>query len=380
MKTSPKNTPSRKLVSQALKSIPAWTGAGAQNDILLGVAARIIRNIPGVPFPGWSSAEDRQKVYETLSPLLLSNKALGINQLIEMNQLGLDERRILLERKYISPCMAARQDGCFVGCNKKYDCSVLINEEEHLVVRCYADGTDPEGSFQKFSNIAKSLDSSFSYAFDPKKGYLSSNPAEVGDGIQLYFFLHLPGLNLAGMIDQVTRGAEKLLVTLAPLHTSEENSGNCYVLGAGPARYGTTQMMFDHLLDVAQEIISREWELRYKLLYTKPDELLDVVGRSYGLLSYAHRLSYNELTRNLSHLRLGAMLDVLKPHGLPGNFHFCELLGEVLLELSPGTLADSGITDEEEQERSRAQTIIHMLNCSDIEFVSPLIDPEILHE
>lgn len=373
MSSTPQKPTTHRIVSLALRTVPVWAGAGAENDILLGLAARITRNLPGIPFPGWSSAEDRKKVYETLLPELRSIRMLGVNEFTEMSELNLNERRVLLDRKFISPCMAARQDGCYISSNKGFDRVVLINEEEHLVVRCYANGTDPEGSFRKFNSLAKALDRAFSFAVDPKKGYLCSAPSEVGDGMQLHFFLHLPGLNLAGMIDQVARGAEKLLVNLSPLHTSEENTGNTFVLSVGPARYGTSHLMFDHALDVVQEIISREWELRYKLLYTRTNELLDVIGRSYGLLRYAHRLSYGELLQNLSYLRLGAILEVIQPHAIPSNFHFCEILGDLLLELSPGSLAECGTVNEEDQERDRALTVVQTLHCTEAEFISPII-------
>ena len=374
MKPASSKTALRKLIKQAASGTPPWVGSGVHSDILLGFAARIIRNIKEAPFPGWSTAEDRQKVFNTLSPALLSNKKLGVDGFAEMSDLTLDERRLLLERKLISPCMAARQDGCFVGCSKKGDISVLINEEEHLVVRCFEDGSDPHSSFRRFRSIAKSLDDAIPFARDPRRGVLGSVPAEVGDGMQLYFLLHLPGIVLAGMMEQVTRGAEKLAMSLTPLHGNEENSGNCYLLGAGPARADKTEVMFEHLDDIAQELIAREWQIRHKLFYSKPDEVLDVIGRSYGLLHYAHRLTYSELQHNISFLRLGAALELIKTYGMPSSYHLCELFANALLEFAPGMIAHSGITDEDEQERARAQAVLHMLSCADLEFLSPLLD------
>ncbi len=290
-----------------LKRLPPWFGGWSDlGDVIVGTMGRMIRNLRGYPFPGWSTAETRRETASLLLPLLKKTSGLKNAFCCEMSSLSLLERRALLERKLISPCMAARQDGCHIMLNKAQNLSLLINEEEHLVTLAFQDGFEPDKILKTLVNLSHTLDDALPIARDSHLGYLSSIPAESGEGAQFYILLHLPALALADTMPQIVRAVEKMQLTIAPLYAElPDGAGNLFVASTPPTSQGLLIPSVQHLASVASALVEREQQMRAKFIMETPVELLDRIGRAYGLFRYAACLSFHELIDMLSMLRLG---------------------------------------------------------------------------
>ncbi len=294
-------------LSTLLKSISPWlTSEGEMADVAIASFGRLVRNLPGHSFPGWSTEESRLAVVESLLPALLSRPGFKSAFHADMADLSLEQRRLLLERKLITPCMAARQKGCHVIIPRKQDVSVMLNEEEHLVAHFFRQGLDLHNVLTDMQRLAASLEKDIPFAHDAGHGYLTSLPSEAGDGFQLYVVLHLPALTMADTAEQITRGLEKLDAHIAPLHTGlQEDTGNAYVLFTNAIPTGGAKEALKHFEDIAQMLILREIQMRTKLMTESPFELADRIGRAFGRLCYAMKLGYREMLDDLSLLRLG---------------------------------------------------------------------------
>ncbi len=301
-------------LSSIIRNRPAWlTSEGEMEDIVIASLGRLVRNLPGHCFPGWSTASSRRAVADTLLPLLLARPGFKSAYHAEMSGLRLEERRMLLERKLITPCMAARQDGCHVIIPRKQDCTIMLNEEEHFVMHFFRHGMDLHNILVDAGRFADALEKDLPLAHDPARGYLGSLPAEAGDGIQLSVVLHLPALVLANMLPQVTRALEKLHMGIAPFFGGmQEDTGNCFIVFSHPAQPGGTPAAMQSLERVVHILVLREIQVRARLRATRPFDLADQVGRAFGSLCYAVRVSYRELLDSLSLLRLGSSCGLLR--------------------------------------------------------------------
>ncbi len=301
-------------LSSIMKNRPSWLSCeGEFEGIIIASLGRLVRNLPGHSFPGWSTAASRAAVVETLLPLLLARSGFKTAFHADMGELALDERRMLLERKLITPCMAARQDGCHVIVPRKQDCSIMLNEEEHLVVHFFRQGQDLHNVLVDARRFSASLEKDLVFAHDPARGYLGSMPSEAGDGIQLSVVMHLPALVLANMMPQVNRALEKLHMGISPFYGGmQEDTGNTFIIYTHPAPLGETDQAAKRLERILHLLVLREVQVRTKLNITRPFELTDQVGRAFGLLCYAVRLSYREMLDSLSLLRLGSSCGLLR--------------------------------------------------------------------
>lgn len=300
--------------SRIFKATPPWfRGASEPGDVVVGAMGRMVRNLRGYSFPGWSTEESRRETASLLISTLQQERGMKTAFCEEMTSLSLQERRILLERKLISPCLAARQSGCYVLLSNKQDVAHLINEEEHLVSLVFQSGFIPDKILRTLEGLAHRLEKELPIARDHRFGYLSSIPAECGGGVQLYLLLHLPALSLSGAIPQVMRGVEKLQLGFSPLYAElPDDAGNLFVLSTPPCPQGNLLHILKQLVTVSGTLMKREFQMRAQCVQQRPLELADHVGRAYGLLQHARRLSFRELVDMLSMLRLGIQCHLLR--------------------------------------------------------------------
>lgn len=300
------------------KTSPAWfRKAGAEGDVVLGIMGRLVRNLRGHAFPGWSTAEGRRAVADKLLPAILNCPGYKTAYHAEMSRLSYAHRRALLERRQISPCMAARRDGCHLIISRKQDTVIMLNEEEHLALHAFSAEADFPALLTRMQHLPEALSSTCDFAYDSRHGYLTSLPGEAGEGIQLYCVLHLPALTLSNMMPQVNRSIDKLQLNIAPFypHLGEE-CGNIYVLYTAPIIRGAVEEILTHLTDIMQTLADRENQVRSCLmeLHEAGDLFLtNRINRSYGLLRYARAISQAEWVEAISMLRLGVSCGFVTP-------------------------------------------------------------------
>ncbi len=278
---------------------------GERHDIIVFSVGRLVRNLPGQPFPGWSSDASRDEVVEALLPRLLAQPGLKNAFHTDMADLSLLQRRLLLERKLMTPCMAGRQHGCHLIIPRKQDMSIMLNEEEHLVAHFFRPGLALPEIASDLKRFSATLEKDIEFARDASGNYLTSLPAEAGDGRQFYVVMHLPALTLANMAEQITRSLEKLQISISPFYTGmQEDTGNTYILSSNVAPLGQVHEIVEPFVEVVQAIQVRELQMREQLLNNDLMLLSDRVGRAFGRLQYATQLRYEELVDDLSLMRL----------------------------------------------------------------------------
>lgn len=292
------------------KKLPVWfRHGGAEGDVILGVMGRLVRNLPGHAFPGWSTAEGRKAVADILLPAILEQPGFKTAWHAEMTELDYGLRRALLERRQLSPCMAARRDGCHVIINRPQDTVVMLNEEEHLAIHCFVDDLDFHTLLQKLLRLPEALSERMTFARNERMGYLTSLPGEAGDGIQLYSVLHLPGMALSNMIPQINRGIEKLQLNIAPFYPQlGDECGNIFVVYTNPSPLGELEDTLERLTQITYTLTERENQVRERLKELPGNGdvfVLDRVNRSYGLMKYARAITAAEWADAISLLRFG---------------------------------------------------------------------------
>lgn len=283
-----------------------------EQDVVIGTIGRLVRNLPGYRFPGWSTAEDRRAVSDILLPALKGLRGFKNAYCCEMLELSYEQRRALMVRKQLTPCMAARQDGCHLIIPEKRNIICMVNEEEHLVLHACRAGNSIRETINELRRLASALESKVSFAHDSRNGYLTSMPGESGDGIQIYTVLHLPGLTISNMMPQVTKAMEKLHINISPYYSDgEDDTGNLFIVYSIPGPEGSTEELMTHYRNVLKQLINRELQVRAKLAEEPGLVLADKVARAYATLSHSRRLSLQESRNAISVLRLGYLLGML---------------------------------------------------------------------
>ncbi len=325
------------------RDISPWhhqSSAGA--DILMGSIARLSRSLAGHCFPGWSSLESRREILSILRPAVQAQRGYKTAFRVEMSDLDLHSRRLILERKLLSPCMAARQEGCEIIIPKKQNISIMLNEEEHLVIHRYSQDFECRNMQDQLMSFAANIEQKLpqgGFARNEQQGYLLSQPSECGDGMQFYVLLHLPAMVLSDMRVQIQRACGKIGLGIHAFYSDDDgDTGNIFVIYTQPAPLGKSQQSIASLERVIQTLINREAEVRRKLFILRPWAVRDQVGRALGLLSYANCLSYKEMADSISMIRLGISLNIISYDA--SEKAITPRLIELLTILAPAHLAE----------------------------------------
>src|SRR2546421_709031 len=187
--------------SNMLSTAGEWLrGEGPHHQVVISSRVRLARNLRNRAFPGWAKKAERTSILEQIRsrveelPEMQDAFTEGLQDLTAL------DKQVLVERHLISREHAAKGAGSAVVVNRRQTLSVMINEEDHLRMQSIRSGLQLKQAFKLVDKIDTALESKLDFAFDPRLGYLTACPTNVGTGMRASAMLHLPGLVLCDQI------------------------------------------------------------------------------------------------------------------------------------------------------------------------------------
>src|ERR1700726_4165770 len=328
-------------------------GEGPHHQVVVSSRIRFARNLRNRAFPGWAKKAERTAILEQIRP--------KVEELVEMQDsfsellqdLSALERQVLVERHLISREHAAKGVGSAVVMNRRQTLSIMINEEDHLRMQSIRSGLQLKQAFKLVDKIDSALESKLDFAYDSRLGYLTACPTNGGTGMRASAMLHLPGLVLSEMINQVIQAVNKIGLAVRGLYgEGTEAMGNLFQISNQTTLGEKEDEIISRLTKVIETIIDKEHDARQVLLQKKSNTLWDQIGRAYGVLTYAHAMTSKEALNLLSIIKLGMDLGVF-----PENQRL--QVDELFIETQPAHLQKSSQQklNAEERDHLRAQII-----------------------
>lgn len=296
----------------------AWmdSTAGLESDIVISSRIRLARNLSYITFPYFMNAESGNKSMEQISEAWekSDSELLSGMDLITFDQISSLDRQILVEKHLISPEHGLSQEsyrGLLVS--KDGSIAIMINEEDHLRLQCLLPGLQLEKCYELAQEIDDELEKRLDFAFDERRGYLTSCPTNVGTGMRASLMLHLPGIAISGQRTRIFQNINQLGMTVRGLYgEGTEIIGN-YVQLSNQVTLGQTESeIISNLGIISRQIVEQEKMLRKSLQEDMKYQLEDRVGRAYGILTNARIMNSNEALALLSDVRLGVDLGIIK--------------------------------------------------------------------
>lgn len=284
-----------------------WTmGTGDDSDVVLCTRIRLARNFAQYPFPLKQTDETGQAVLAEVSAFCKDRNDLQFYDLSNVSPL---EKRALVEKHFISP-EHSKEDNHYRGLalNDDGSISIMVNEEDHLRIQCFAPGLDLDALWQKADTLDDAIESYFDYAFDEKLGYLTCCPTNLGNGMRASVMMHLPGLALTkrlGILDQLSNFG---MTVRGLFGEGSQSVGDLYQISNQSAIGQSEKDILINLKSVAQQIIKEERNARNFLKEQNGLQLSDRIWRAYGTLSNARYMSSREALELISLVRLGYYL------------------------------------------------------------------------
>ncbi len=340
--------------SNVMATAGEWLrGEGPHHQIVVSSRVRLARNVRDRAFPGWAKKAERTSTLDLIRPRVEELAEMQDSFSESLQELSALERQVLVERHLISREHAAKGVGSAVVMNRRQTLSIMINEEDHLRMQSIRSGLQLKQAFKLVDKIDSALESKLEFAYDPRLGYLTACPTNVGTGMRASAMLHLPGLVLSELINQVIQAVSKIGLAVRGLYgEGTEAMGNLFQISNQTTLGEKEDEIINRLSKVIETIIEKEHDARQVLLQKKSNTLWDQIGRAYGVLTYAHAMASKEALNLLSIIKLGVDLGAFpEDRRLP--------IDELFIDIQPAHLQKSSQQklNAEERDHLRAQII-----------------------
>jgi protein arginine kinase len=307
---------------------------GPDSDIVISSRIRIARNLRPYSFPMLATNQQSKQVLDHVEEASKNEELETIShfEFIHLSDMKELEKMVLVEKHLISPALANDSRNGAVMLNENESISIMVNEEDHLRIQCMSPGFQIKEAWDMANQIDDVFENQLEYAFDEKRGYLTSCPTNVGTGIRASVMLHLPALVLTQQINRILSAITQVGLAVRGLYgEGSEAIGNLFQISNQITLGQSEEEIIDNLYSVVRQIIEHERVARQKLLSESNNWINDRVSRSFGILSHAVIMDSKEAAQRLSDVRLGVDLEMISNVS-------SSVLNEMLVMTQPGFL------------------------------------------
>jgi len=238
-------------------------------------------------------------------------------------------RNFLVERHLISRHHAMAKGPRGVVIARREFFTAMINEEDHLRLQVLKPGCQLSACLDQIDRIDDEIEKQVDYAFNPRFGYLTACPTNLGTGIRVSVMLHMPALKMTGQIEKFLAAAKDMNLAVRGLfgEGSEATSDLYQISNQVTLGISEQSIVSDFEGAIIPEMVEYEKIARRQLLAKQVDILDDKISRATALLQNAHLISSQEALSLLSHLRLGLNMREHMQASTPAIDRLCALKG-----------------------------------------------------
>ncbi|PIV19340.1 MAG: ATP--guanido phosphotransferase [Elusimicrobia bacterium CG_4_10_14_3_um_filter_49_12_50_7] len=296
----------------ASKSI-SWQGPEPGSHFV-STRVRFARNLKGHYFPCRAGAGEQLKVRKEVFEGLRGLPGWKSASRLELEELDISDRKFLIERHLASYDLVFtdRVAGLVMG----DDAAIMVNEEDHLRIQVLGPGLSLQESFEKASVIVREISAAFDFAQNDEFGFLTTCPTNAGTGLRISFLAHLPSLVLSGYIGEVIDSLARVGVASRGVYGEATKPLGGFFQISNQVTLGVTgKEIIDKLTAISKQLEDASDKAMDELVSRRKTELEDRIYRSYGVIQYARRISYEELISRISDIRLGLSMGMALPMG-----------------------------------------------------------------
>lgn len=301
---------------------------GNEQDIAVSTQVRFMRNLVDLPFPSRMDTARARELLNRVGSVLETN---GFTR-IDMADISRMIAQSLIEKHYVGPSFVRQSLPHALFLNEPCNLSVMVGDEDHIRIQCMLSGLSLRDAYAGADKIESLLDSHLNIAFDPKWGYLTGNPADLGTAMRISVTLCLPMLSLSHRMDAISASLGQMGFLMRRVYHQELAQFSSLVQISNRITLGMTEEnLLTRMEATVKQVIAQERNMRDSAMHSDPHPLTDRVFRAEGILRHAHTLTATELTDLLTQLRMGAALGLTNAR--------IESITSLLVEAMPSTLS-----------------------------------------
>lgn len=328
------------------EAISPWMrNEGPDNDIVISSRIRLARNFNDYHFPTMRKEEELLNVTNFFQDNFHDTSVATYKDfnLLYMKNLSEVKKRVLVEKHLISPNLTRESIGAVLLAENE-QVSIMLNEEDHIRMQMYLPGLQLTTALHEAFYIDDWMEEKVDYAFDERKGYLTSCPTNVGTGMRASVLIHLPALVFTKRIKRMIPAINQLGFVVRGIYgEGTEAIGDMFQVSNQITLGKTEEEIVADLESVVRNLIEQERVARNYLVEHSSIILEDQIHRSLGILKYSRMMESHEAAERLSKVRLGIDLGMIE------NLSH-SIVNELMVLIQPGFLqyyAEETLTSKE---------------------------------
>lgn len=268
------------------------------------------RNLARYNFPAKLEKSDAEQVLSHLKEALL--QAVEGSTFFPEKGLSSQDRQLIYEHFLLLQSLPQSPNGGGVILDPSGTFLASINMGNHLELRVTSPTDNWEELWNRLAKLEDGLGKKEDFAFHPKFGYLTADPAECGTGLSVYVYLHLPALCHMEKLSSAISNIEGNEVELSGLTGNLEDLVGDTLIVQNRYTLGMSEEAILHAIQGAvTKIISAEKMLREHLKNEKNAQIIDLISKAYGLLLHSHKLEVKEALDLLSLMKFGLEIGLI---------------------------------------------------------------------
>ena len=292
---------SPELPSSLVQTIPWNEEEGA---IWFGSSLILRRNLAHHNFPSKLSPPEREQVLQALQNGL---KGIENPHFYHQKELSSADRELVYEHFLFLRGFEELPDGSGLAIDEKGEFLALFNTGNHLEMRALNLTSNWETTWNALASIEDQIDKAQGFAFSPKFGYLTSDPAQCGTGLTIYAYLHLPALIHSQQLESALAGNDEVLF-MGLSGDLMELTGDIIVAQNNFSIGMSEEAILHTLQGIVTKLIGAEKTMRSHLKEQPRSEIKDLISKAFGLLVHSYQLETKEALDLLSLMKLGLVL------------------------------------------------------------------------
>ena len=323
--------------------------AGKENDVAVSSKVSLARNLRDHVFTSRLTTEEKEQIAVEVENAV-GESLQGKFVTTRMDSLSRYAAISLAERDLVSPEFVSAQEGRTFLMTPDESLSLMVCEEDHVKIQALLPGLELDRAFELADQMDTILDDALGFSFDPKLGYLTQCPTNIGTAMRASVVLQLPAMRILGRVRHLSNTVSRLgLVLTGAYGEGDTPVGSLYLLTNSVTLGISEEAALGNLSSLALSIIEQEREARKELMENLSFQ--DLLWRSYGTLKSARVMSFREFMEALSVVKVGIAA---------GEFDVpLNTVNELIFSMQPATLNTTAgkALDRQERDVLRAETV-----------------------
>lgn len=248
----------------------------------------------------------REYVYKAIPDKYLKKKYF-----VDLSELNPFEKKVLEQRTV----RRKLSKSAVVVTGTEPGFSFILNDQDHLCT-LYRDSDANAADFPKaVSDFHRRLQAKVDFAFNPRFGYLTTCPRDLGSGARVVVALHLPFSIAAGLIFLFQSEAEKRKLNFEPFSGFSIERHGFYRISARNLFGRSEKEQAKEVFDFARWLEEKELKAKEKVLEKNIDYVEKLTDRLVNSCRTMHRGSYQDVLRLITYLELALQAGLIEWDG-----------------------------------------------------------------